>query len=154
MRPPLHVTIPTNRAYDSKRNWGKPKGMDGLNELVAQNRANRYLGARKERENVLWVARFVRQEMQRTGYKPMSDSDRCKCFVRIVISEPTDGRDIPNVIGGVLKYACDALTLRNKSGVGAIYDDSSKWMQLSVSVVVDPANVGIRITVIPLEDKL
>ena len=153
MRPPLHVTIPTNRAYDSKRNWGKPKGMDGLNELVAQNRANRYLGARKERENLLWCARFIRQEMQRVGYKPMTESDRCRCFVRVTIFEPTADRDVPNVMGGVLKYLCDALTARNKSGVGAIYDDSSKWMQLSVQVVVDPTQVGIRVTVIPLEDQ-
>lgn len=153
MRPSLHVKIPTNRAYDSKRNWGKPKGMDGLNELVAQNRANRYYGARKERENLLWCARFIRQEMQRVGYKPMSESDRCKCYVRILIYEPSADRDVPNVLGGVLKYACDALTTRNQSGVGAIYDDSSKWMQLSTQVIVDPTQVGLNITVIPLEDK-
>lgn len=153
MRPPLHITIPTNRAFTSKRNWGKPKGMDGLNELVAQNRANRYYGARKERENVLWCARFIRQEMRRVGYAPMSEKDRCKCYVRIQIFEPNADRDVPNVYGGVLKYLCDALTARNKSGVGAIWDDNSKWMQLSVSIRIDPQRTGAAVTVIPLEDR-
>ena len=154
MRPPLHVTVPTNRAYTSKRNYGKPKGMDGLNELVAQNRSNRQFGARKERENVMWCARFVRQEMQRAGYSPMSEHDRARCHVYVTIVEPTDGRDVPNVYGGVLKYALDALTARNRNGTGAIWDDSTKWMpKLVPSIRIDPEHVGLEITVIPLEEE-
>ena len=151
MRPPLHVFIPTNRAYDSKRNWGKPKGMDALNEIIAQNRANRYLGASKERENVMWCARFIRQSMRAEGYAPMTAADRCKCHVYVTVVEAHDERDVPNFYGGVLKYACDALTARNKNGAGAIWDDNTKWMVLTPKIRIDPKNPGIEITVIPLE---
>ena len=152
MRPPLHVFIPTNRAYESRRNYGKPRGMDGLNELIAQNRANRYFAAKRERENVTWCARFVRQAMRVAGYAPMTVSDRCRCYVYVTIVEPHDLRDVPNVIGGVLKYTLDALTARNAHGTGAIWDDNTKWMpKLVPSIRIDQTNPGLEITVIPLE---
>ena len=153
MRPTLHVTIPTNRAYDSKRNWGRPKGMDGLNELIEQNRTNRYYGASKERENVMWCARFIRQAMRVAGYAPMTSADRCRCHVLITVVEAHGERDVPNVYGGVFKYACDALTARNKYGAGAIWDDNSNWMVLTPKIRIDPSNPGIEITVIPLEES-
>lgn len=153
MRPTLHVTIPTNRAYDSKRNWGKPKGMDGLNELIEQNRTNKYYGASKERENVMWCARFVRQAMRVAGYAPMTRADRCRCHVLITVVEVHGERDVPNVYGGVFKYACDALTARNKYGAGAIWDDNSNWMVLTPKIRIDPSNPGIEIIVIPLEES-
>lgn len=153
MRPPLHVTIPTNRAYDSERNWGKPRGMDGLNELISQNRTNKYFGADKERENVMWCARFVRQAMRAAGYVPMTSANRQRCHVYVTVIEPHDQRDVPNVYGGVLKYALDALTTRNKHGAGAIWDDNTRWMpKLVPSIRIDPRNVGLEITVIPLEE--
>lgn len=153
MRPALHVTIPTNRAYTSGRNWGKPKGMDGLNEIISQNRTDRQFGARKERENVMWCARFVRQAMRQAGYAPMTEADRQRCLVYVTVIEPHDQRDVPNVYGGVLKYALDALTARNKHGTGAIWDDNTRWMpKLVPSIRMDPQHVGIEITVIPLED--
>lgn len=153
MRPSLHVTIPTNRAYDSERNWGKPRGMDGLNELISQNRTNKYFGADKERENVMWCARFVRQAMRAAGYAPMTSANRQRCHVYVTVIEPHDQRDVPNVYGGVLKYALDALTTRNKHGSGAIWDDNTRWMpKLVPSIRIDPRNVGLEITVIPLEE--
>lgn len=154
MRPVLRITIPTNRAYTSERNWGKPKGMDGLNEIISQNRTNMDYGAAKERENVTWCARFARQAMRAAGYAPMTETDRQRCHVYVTIIEPHDQRDVPNVYGGVLKYALDALTHRNKHGVGAIWDDNTKWMpKLVPSIRIDPRNVGVEITVIPLEDQ-
>lgn len=154
MRKPFTVFIPSNRAYSSKRNWGKPAPMDGLNEIIAQNRANRDYAARAERENVQHCARFVRTAMHLAGYAPMTEGDRCKCIVRVRVYEPHDQRDVPNVYGGVLKYAMDALTARNKNGVGAIWDDNSKWMSLSVlPIAIDPINPGIEITITPLEDQ-
>lgn len=154
MRPTLHVYIPTNRAYTSARNWGKPKGMDGLNELIAQNRTDKHHGARKERENVMWCARFARQAMRVAGYAPMTESDRQRCEVHVTVIEPHDQRDVPNVFGGVLKYALDSLTARNKNGTGAIWDDNTRWMpRLVPSIRIDPHCVGLEITVIPLEEE-
>ena len=153
MRPTLHVYIPTNRAYTSARNWGKPKGMDGLNELISQNRTNKYFAAETERENVQHCARLVRQAMRVAGYAPMTESDRQRCEVHVTVIEPHDQRDVPNVFGGVLKYALDSLTARNKNGTGAIWDDNTRWMPRMVpSIRIDPHRVGLEITVIPLED--
>lgn len=153
MRPPLHVFVPSNRTYESRGNRGRRAPMDGLNEINRQNRTNRYYGASKERENVEWVAFFVRRAMREQGYAPMTRDDRCKCHVCITVVEPHDRRDVPNVYGGVLKYALDALTARNRHGTGAIWDDNSKWMALTPKIRIDPDNPGLEITVIALEDK-
>ena len=152
-RPPLHVTVPTNRAYRSERNWGKPAPMDGLNEIIDQNRTNRYHAADVERDNIQWVARFVRMAMQKAHYPPMTKHDRQRCMVYVCVVEPHDQRDVANVYGGVLKYALDALTHRNKHGTGCIWDDNTRWMpKLVPSIRIDPANVGLEITIVPLED--
>lgn len=153
MRPKLSVFVPTNRAYESERNWGKPAPMDGLNEIVDSNRANKHKGARLEKENLLYVARFVSAEMRRVGYAPMTKGDRCKCYVAITVVEAHDRRDVPNVLGGVLKYALDALTARNPNGTGAIWDDNVRWMVLAPHIEVNPACPGIEITVTPLEES-
>ena len=154
MRPVLRVFIPTNRAYESKRNWGKPKGMDGLNEIISQNRTDKNVGAAIERQNLIWCTRFIKAAMRKAGYERMTDADRQRCNVYVTIIEPHDQRDVPNVYGGVLKYALDALTARNKNGAGAIWDDNTKWMpKLVPSIRIDPKNPGIEITVIPLEDS-
>ena len=154
MRPVLRVFIPTNRAYESKRNWGKPKGMDGLNEIISQNRTNKNFGAAIERQNLIHCARFIRAAMRKAGYERMTKADRQRCHVYACIIEPHDQRDVPNVNGGVLKYALDAMTARNKNGAGAIWDDNTQWMpKLVPSIRIDPNNPGIEITVIPLEDS-
>lgn len=153
MRDVLRVSIPTNRAYTSRRNYGRPKGMDGLNEIISQNRADMHYGAAKERENVMWCARFIALAMRKAGYRPMTKADRQRCTVIVTIIEPNDMRDVPNVLGGVLKYTLDALTARNKYGAGAIWDDNTRWMELVPSIRIDPRNAGVEITVIPLEDK-
>ena len=127
--------------------------MDGLNEINAQNRTNKYVGARAERENVEWCARFVRQAMRTVGYAPMTEADKQRCNVYVTIFEPNDKRDVPNVYGGVLKYALDALTARNRHGTGAIWDDNSRWMPCMVPKIrIDPQRVGLEITVIPLDE--
>lgn len=143
----LHVFVPTNRAYESERNWGRPRGMDGLNEIVDSNRANRNKGARLERENVLHVARFVRAEMHRLGWKRMTSQTRRKCVVSMTIVEAHDRRDVPNVIGGVSKYALDALTATNPNGCGAIWDDKSRWLEFHPDIRIDPDNPGIDISI-------
>lgn len=151
MRSTLRIWIPTNRAYHSKKNWGKPAPMDGWNELRNSDRTHRQAGADREREDVLWCARFIRSAMNLVGYEPMTEDDRQQCAVTIEVVEPHDRRDVPNVLGGVSKYVCDALTARNRHGVGAIWDDNSKWMPcFNLSVSVDPQSPGVGVTVIPI----
>lgn len=143
----LHVWVPTNRRY---RN-GCPKAMDGLNEIIADNRAHRNKGARIERENVEWVSWYVLQAMREQDWTPMNDKESavpCKVFITFV--EVNDKRDVPNIVGGGLKYVLDALTRPQgkKAGSGAIYDDSVRWLTECVPSILIGTNPGIEITVI------
>lgn len=143
----LRVFVPTNRAYESERNWGRPAPMDGLNEIIDTNRANMHAGARRERENVQHVARFVRAAMRRQGWRRMTMETRRRCVVRMEIVEPHDRRDVPNVIGGVSKYALDALTATNPNGCAAIWDDKPKWLDFHPTISIDPKGPGIDIQI-------
>ena len=148
-RRPLHIWIPTNKRYANH----KPAPMDGLNELINGNRSNRNEGARRERENVEHCAWFIKQAMAKQRYRPMTYTDRCRAMVYMTIVEPHGRRDVSNVIGGVSKYALDALTARNERGVGAIWDDNTTWLKkFSPTIRIDPENPGIEITVIPVEE--
>lgn len=151
MRTPLHIWIPTNRAYDD----GSPKGMDGWNEILAANRKGKRVGARNERENVCWCAWYIKQAMLEWDWEPMRDKEKAtRCHLVITFFEPNARRDVPNIYGQT-KYAIDALTARHKYGAGAIYDDSQRWLhpKIDMRVVTHPEHVGISITVIPLEDE-
>lgn len=153
-RKQLRVWIPSNRAYTEGRNAGKPAPMDGLNELIASSRTDKYVGARKERENVEHCALFVRLAMRRCRYRPMTEGDRQRCDVEVVIHETSRRRDVPNVVGGVLKYVLDALTARHKGGAAAIWDDSVRWIRyVTPHIVIDPDSPGVEVTVIPIEEK-
>ena len=144
----LHVWIPSNRTYKD----GRPKAMDGLNEIIHDNRAHRNKGASMERENVEWCAWYILQAMRQQQWAPMQTTDRA-APVRVFITfvEVDERRDVSNVIGGGLKYALDALSRPRggKVGASAIYDDSSKWLtRLVPSIRVDPLKPGIDITVV------
>lgn len=152
-RKALHIWIPTNREYKSVKNRGKPAPMDGLNEIISSNRTGAQVGARRERENVEWCAWFIKRAMLDQHYEPMTEQDRAPVFVYLTVIEPNARRDVSNIIGGVSKYTLDALTARNKRGVGAIWDDSAQWVKKFVpNIRIDPAKPGIEITVVPLED--
>ena len=151
MRTPLHIWIPTNRAYDD----GSPKGMDGWNEIIKENRKGKRAAARNERENVKWCAWYVKQAMLKYGWQPMADKDTAtRCHLVITFFEPNARRDVPNIYGQT-KYLIDALTARHKYGAGAIYDDSQRWLhpKLDMRVVVDADHVGTSVTVIALEEE-
>ncbi len=143
----LHVWIPSNRKYKS----GKPKGMDGLNEIINHNRTNRHVGAAEERKNVTWCVGFIRQAMREQRWPPMNSKDSSvPVTVSIVFVEANNRRDIPNIIGGGLKYTLDALSRPRgkKDGASAIYDDSREWLrEIKTKVETDPDNPGVDITV-------
>lgn len=150
-RSPLRIWIPTNRSYAN----GSPKGMDGWNEIVRQNRRGKQYAAKVERENVTWCAWYVKQAMLEQGWKPMHDEETAmRCQLVITFWEPNRMRDVPNIYGQT-KYAIDALTARHRYGAGAIYDDSQRWLSpcIDMKVACDKKRVGIAITVIPLDGK-
>lgn len=146
----LTIFIPSNRTAAS----GKPAPMDGLNEIIADNRTSLFVGSRIEKENVQWCAWHIRAAMSKAKYREMTEDDRQACDVYICVHEVNRRRDVSNVYGGVFKYVLDALTARHKSGAGAIWDDNSRWLRyLTPSIVIDPENPGVEITVIPVEVK-
>ena len=150
MRPTLRIWVPSNRTRDD----GSPAPMDGLNEIIATNRTGWQVGQRIERENVQWVATFVRIAMRRTRYRAMTRDDRQVCDVHVCVHEVSKARDVANVYGGVLKYALDALTARHKYGAGAIWDDNSTWLRyLTPSIVIDKEHPGLEIAVIPIKES-
>lgn len=141
----LHVWIPTNRYYDN----GNPAGMDGLNEIIDSNRRDKNMGARIEKENVEWCAWHIRQAMAHAGWKPLTKDTACECIVYMRIVEANRRRDVSNVYAGTAKYVLDACTARHALGVGAIYDDSVRWLSTFVQkIAVDPREPGIDLTII------
>ena len=149
----LRVWIPSNRTFED----GRPKAMDGLNEIIADNRAHRNKGARVERENVEWCSWYIRQAMLQQGWPTMNVREDRACPVRIVVTfvEANNRRDVANIIGGGLKYLLDALSRPRggKSGAAAIYDDSPRWLQSVIPrITVNPNNPGIEVTVFRVEE--
>lgn len=144
----LHVWIPSNRTYSD----GRPKAMDGLNEIISDNRAHKNKGARIERENVEWCSWYILQAMRHQHWEPMTTKENAApVSVFITFVEVDNRRDVSNVIGGGLKYALDALSRPRgkKWGASAIYDDSCRWLRRLVPRIdVDPTSPGIEITVI------
>lgn len=148
----LNVWIPSNRTYKD----GRPKAMDGLNEIISDNRAHKNKGARIERENVEWCAWYILQAMRQQCWRPMETKDTA-CPVRIFVTfvEANNKRDVANIIGGGLKYLLDALSRPRggKCGASAIYDDSPKWLKGVVPrITVIPNNPGISLTVFRVEE--
>ena len=150
----LKIWIPTNRYYDD----GRPKAMDGLNEIIDANRTDKYVGAALEKEDIEWCYYFAKRAMRSQGWHPMQErADAVPCKVLITFVEANRRRDVPNIYGGGCKYVLDALTRTRydksgkvtKLGAAAIYDDSVRWLAKCVpDVRVDPKKPGIEVTVI------
>lgn len=150
----LRVWIPTNRTYKD----GRPKAMDGLNELIDANRSGYQVGAAIEKENLEWCYYFIKRAMGGQGWRPMQNwADAVPCDVLITFVEANRRRDVSNIYGGGCKYVLDALSRTRydrsgrvtKLGAAAIYDDSVRWLvDCTPMVRVDPKKPGIDVTVI------
>ena len=120
----LRVWVPTNRT-DSK---GRYTHVDGWNEILSAFTTSRVIGNRRMRQNIRHVATYTTLAMHNQKWPAMGDkSTAVPCVVRLTFVERDHRRDVGNIHGGA-KYALDALTSRHKYGVGAIYDDSQKWL--------------------------
>lgn len=146
----LRIWIPSNRVYEEGPNKGKPKAMDGFNELIDSNRSDKYKGARIEKENVEWCAWYVKKSMRQQHWQPVYIAKGAK-KVRVAIRfvEANGRRDYSNIIAGS-KYVLDALTRPRggKPGAAAIYDDSPKWIvDTQFAVDINPKRPGIEVIV-------
>lgn len=137
----LAFFVPSNRVDSS----GLPTHVDGMNEIIAANRAHRQVGAAQERENVKHVEAFARVAMLQAGIKPPA----IPAHVTVTFVEVNRRRDVSNVFGG-LKWVLDGLSRprgAKKTGAGAIYDDSSKWVEVVPRIEYDPARPGVQIEI-------
>lgn len=149
----LSYHIPTNRSTAT----GKLKGLDGMNEIIAQNRISPRAGARLEAENVRWCMYYCNRAMEHSRhFKPIYQH---QAVVDITFIEPErkPHRDIPNVYGA-LKFVLDSITRERttkrsiKPGCGAIYDDSPDWLDLRVHVVYNDSKVGCDVIIAQRKD--
>jgi hypothetical protein len=145
--------IPTNSVTPK----GKLKGLDGMNELIAQNRISAAFGAKCEADNLSWCLMFARKAMRANPrFQPILDS---KAYVSVTFIEPErkPRRDVPNIYGA-LKYLLDSLTQERvtkrsvKPGAGCIHDDSPEWLELQVSVTYDDSRVGADVLIYQIGD--
>lgn len=99
-----------------------PAKLPSLNELIAANRRNKYMGAKLKRETEEFIAQYIKINKIRPVERP--------CVVHMVFHEPTRKRDADNV-ESAKKYILDALV---KSGI--IKGDSPKYVVASPSFTV------------------
>lgn len=119
-----------------------PAKLPSLNEMIAANRRNKYLGAKLKRETEEFIAQYILLNKIQPVERP--------CVVHMVFHEPTKKRDTDNV-ESAKKYILDALV---KSGI--IQGDSPKYVVASPSFTVY-GEPGARVVVTIIEgdaDKL
>jgi len=141
----LSFFVPSNR-YGKN---GKPTHMDGMNEIIRDNRTNKYVGARIEKENVRHIALYAIAAMRNQKFKPIDG--KARVFVKFY--EINRRRDVSNIYGG-LKYVLDGLTRPRggKFGAGVIYDDSPKYVEVIPSVEIDKERPGVLITIVRVDE--
>ena len=153
VRRELRVWIPSNRTYAD----GRPKAMDGLNEIIDANRSGYQVGAALERENLEWCYFFIKRAMGQQHWAAMQEKEQAvPAEVYITFVEANQRRDVSNIYGGGCKYVLDALSRARydkhgnvtKLGAAAIYDDSVRWLKRCIPRVrVNKEKPGIEITV-------
>jgi len=142
----LEFFIPTNRT--DKR--GNPAPLDGLNELVAAERA--HYGPSLKRRNGRHAEASCIYAMRANGWT----CPKSKCLVTLTFVEPHDKRDPDNVLGGA-KFILDGIIKpkgRKEYGAGAIEDDSQKWIVLKFGeILIDSENPGCWVRIEEIDEE-
>ena len=114
-----------------KQTFTIPGRLPGLNEIIAANRSNRYLGAKQKRETQHLVAAYA-MSLRATSH-PVT--------VAIEWYEPTRRRDTDNITAGA-KFILDALV-----EIGKLPNDSQAYVTgITHTVHVDKADPRIVVT--------
>lgn len=136
----LEFFVPTNR----RNKDGSQAPLDGLNELVAAERA--HYGPALKRKNGRNAEASAIYAMRSKGW----ECPRSKCIVTLTFVEPHTKRDPDNVYGGA-KFILDGIIKprgRKMYGAGVIEDDSQKWIRLRYGdIEVDPEHVGCKVRI-------
>ena len=143
----LEFFIPSNRQGKN----GRKKGMDGMNEIVKQSRANSAWANIRKEANEMHCAAYARSAMRVDGWKTRD----CLHTVILEFIEPDTRRDDDNIFAGA-KYVLDSLCKPqvgekrtiHKNGCGAIPDDDPMHACLLCKRgKEDRNNPGIKVTI-------
>jgi hypothetical protein len=136
----LEFFIPSNRTNKD----GTPAPLDGINELVAAERAK--YGPSLKRKNGRHAEAVCLEAMRSQGWT----CPRCKCVVELTFVEPHEKRDPDNILGGA-KFILDGITKprgRKQFGAGAIEDDSQRWIVLKYGdIEIDEGAPGCKVRI-------
>lgn len=136
--PSLEFFVKSNRKGKSG-----PLPLDGLNELIAAERAG--YGPSLKRKNGRHAQRACAEAMAEQGWETPDG----RCRVTLTFVEPHRGRDPDNVYGGA-KFILDGITMprgRKEHGAGAIVDDSQKWIELALAPIEVGKVPGCRVLI-------
>ena len=123
---------------------GRPLGMDGMNEIVAQARGNRFAAAKAKKAATEHVAGFA-LAAAREQHWTMPEG---RCYVLLTFVEPSSKRDPDNIFAGA-KPILDGLTARGGLGAGIIADDSQARIDLHCSLAhrIDKEHPGVWVRI-------
>lgn len=140
----LEFFVPTNR----KNKDGSQAPLDGLNELVAAERA--HYGPSFKKRNGLNAEKVAKDAMSSERW----ECPKSKCVVTLTFVEPHEKRDPDNIYGGA-KFILDGIIKprgQKKYGAGVIEDDSQKWITLHYGdIEIDPEHVGCKVRIEVME---
>lgn len=136
----LEFFVPTNRCNKD----GSQAPLDGLNELVAAERA--HYGPALKRKNGMNAEASAIYAMRAEHW----ECPKTKSVVTLTFVEPHRVRDPDNIFGGA-KFILDGIIKprgRRKYGAGVLEDDSQRWIDLRFGPIeVDPENVGCKVRI-------
>lgn len=117
-----------------------PQKLPSLNEWVAANRSNKYVGAKFKAEVEEVIGWSIRQALtSKSLYKPSK-----AVMVRFEWHEKTKKRDADN-IASAKKFILDALV-----NMGVLEDDSRKYVKGFYDVIVDDKTDFVKVELIEI----
>lgn len=123
---------------DTHRKFEIPEKLPSLNEVINQNRGNRYAGASMKKDLEAMICLYIRDAVRKGALSVVTKP----CYVKFTWYERTKRRDVDNIQSSQ-KFVLDAL---QKCGI--LPNDNRKWVRQTVHTVVDADHDGVRVELI------
>lgn len=112
--------------------------LPSLNDYIAANRSNKYLGAKMKRETEEMIGLYINIARRRGTIRPVAEP----VIIRVYWHEKTKKRDCDNIHSGV-KYILDAL---QKQGI--LINDSRRYVRQIFHTIVDDDKDFVEVALI------
>lgn len=113
--------------------------LPSLNEVIAKNRANRYLGAKFKADIEEAIGWDIKQAVTKGTLKPIKEP----CDILMEFYESTMRRDTDNIQSSQ-KMVLDSMT---KNGV--LPNDNRKWVKQIYHIIHEDKDDWVRVTIKP-----